>query len=202
MPVSRRTLLVAVLTAATVRAARAQKAPPQRVRGTVAALAGDVLTVTLGGGQQVPLALTAATTFTAVVPIEIGAIKPGSFIGTAAMPRPDGTQVAIEVHVFPESMRGTGEGHRPYDLMPQSTMTNGTVGDVVGTAERTLKVAYKGGEQTVLVPAGTPIITFEPGSRGLLRPGAHVIAFADKAADGALTATRVLVGKDGMALPM
>jgi hypothetical protein len=202
MPASRRILLAALTAGGIITSASAQTPPPTRIRGTVDGLAGDSLSITSRTGEKLSVHLAADTTITAVLPTEIGAIKPGSFIGTAAMPRPDGTQVAIEVHLFPESMRGVGEGHRPYDLMPQSTMTNGTVGDVVGSSERTLKVAYKGGEKTVLVPEGTPIITLEPGSTALLVPGAHVIVFLAKAADGSFNAPRVLVGKDGMALPM
>ena len=118
------------------------------------------------------------------------------------MPQPDGTQRALEIHVFPESMRGTGEGHRPFDLQPQSTMTNGTVGSVTGTIGRTLTVTYQGGEKTIVVPPDTPIVAFEPGTRAMLAAGAHIILIGTRAEDGVITATRILVGKDGLIPPM
>jgi hypothetical protein len=99
-------------------------------------------------------------------------------------------------------MRGTGEGYRPFDLKPQSTMTNGTVGAVTGSVGRTLTVSYKGGEKTIIVPPGTPVVTYEPGSRSLLVPGAHIILFGTQAADGKVTANRISVGKNGLVPPM
>lgn len=196
-----RRFVLAILAACLAGPALAQ-APPVRVRGTVVGLAGATLTIRPRTGDDLPVLLTPATAIVSVVPIDLAAIKPGSYIGTAAMPGPNGTLVAMEVHVFPEAMRGTGDGHRPYDLAPDSTMTNGTVGDVVGTTGRTMTVTYKGGQKTVQVPDDTPIVAFEPGARDQLVAGAHVILFTSKGADGAATATRVLVGKDGMALPL
>jgi hypothetical protein len=146
--------------------------------------------------------LTSGTTVVAIVPIALEAIKPGSFIGTAAVPGADGTLRALEVHVFPESMRGTGEGHRPFDLQPQSTMTNGTVGSVTGTTGRTMTITYQGGEKTIDIPPGTPIVTYEPATRAMLVAGAHVILFGTEADGGAITATRIAVGKDGLVPPM
>jgi RNase P/RNase MRP subunit p29 len=147
-------------------------------------------------------ALTPNTMLVAIVPTKLEDIVPGSFIGSAAMPQPDGTQRALEIHVFPESMRGTGEGHRPFDLKPQSTMTNGTVGSVTGTTGRTLTVKYEGGEKTIMVPPDTPIVTFEPAGRTMLAAGAHIIMMGVRAEDGAITATRISVGKDGLIPPM
>jgi hypothetical protein len=156
-------------------------------------------------------------------PASLDAIKPGSFIGTAATPGPNGTLIASEVHIFPESMRGTGEGHRPMPTMPGSTMTNATVAGVSGTPggkgrgtmtnatvenvgaagkARTLKLTYKGGEQTVVVPDKTPIVTVESGSRASLVPGAHVIVYAQRDANGALSAQRISVGKNGSVPPI
>ncbi len=180
----------------------AQAPVPTRLRGDVVSVDPQSLHMVTRGGQAVTLVLPADVHVVALVPISIDAIKPGSFIGSAALPQPDGTPRAQEVHVFPEAMRGTGEGHRPFDLGPGSTMTNGTVGDVVVSRGRTLKVSYKGGEKTIVVPPETPIVTYEPGSRFLLTPGAHVIIFANEAPDGALTATRISVGKDGLVPPM
>jgi hypothetical protein len=175
---------------------------PFRTRGTIDEVGTDSMKLTTRTGEKLVVALTAGTTVTAIVPVKLEDIKPGSFIGTAAMPQQDGTLRALEVHVFPESMRGTGEGHRPFDLQPQSTMTNGTVGSVTGTTGRTLTVTYQGGEKTVAVPPGTPVVTYEPATRAMLVAGAHVILFGTEADGGAITATRISVGKDGMVPPM
>jgi hypothetical protein len=201
MPIVRRVLLAAVLTAGLVPAAWAQL-PPARLRGTIAGIDGDTLTLTTRDAQTVKVTLRADTAVTAVIPARLDDIKPGSFIGTAAMPGPNGSLIALEVHVFPESMRGTGEGHRPFDLQPESTMTNGTVGDVVVSSGRTLTVGYKGGEKTVTVPPDVPVVGFEPGDRSLLVVGAHAILFGTRQADGSIAAARVLVGKDGLVPPM
>jgi hypothetical protein len=173
-----------------------------RVRATIDAVAGDSVTLTTRAGDKMIVELTPSTTVVEIVPIKLEDIKPGSFIGSAAMPQADGSQKALEVHVFPESMRGTGEGHRPFDLQPQSTMTNGTVGSVTGTTGRTVTVTYQGGEKTIDVPPNTPVVTYEPGTRALLTKGAHVILMGTKAEDGKITATRISVGKGGMVPPM
>jgi hypothetical protein len=175
---------------------------PFRARATIDEVGPDSMKLTTRSGEKLTVALTAATSVVAIVPIKLDEIKPGSFIGSAALPQADGSQRALEVHVFPESMRGTGEGHRPFDLQPQSTMTNGTVGSVTGTAGRTLTVTYQGGEKTITVPPETPIVTYEPATRAMLVAGAHVILFGTEADGGAITATRVTVGKDGMVPPM
>ncbi|HQT80185.1 MAG TPA: DUF5666 domain-containing protein [Rhodopila sp.] len=173
-----------------------------RVRGSIESVSGDSLTVRTKAGDKVTLKLAQDVKITEIAPIDVSAIKPGAFIGTAAVTQPDGTLKAREVQVFPESMRGLGEGHRPWDLGANSTMTNGTVGDMKVANGRYLTLTYKGGEQKVFVPPGAPVITYEPGSRALLKPGAHVIIFANHAADNSLTATRIGVGKDGLVPPM
>jgi hypothetical protein len=181
----------------------AQTPAPARVRGAISSVDASELQVTTRSGDKVTLKLPADAVVTIIEPIAIDAIKPGSFIGTAARTQPDGTLRALEVQVFPESMRGVGEGHRPWDLGSDSTMTNGTVGTLEKlTDERTLTLDYKGGEKTVIVPAGVPIITYEPGSRAALVPGAHVIVTATRAPDETLTAIRLGVGKDGLVPPM
>ena len=181
----------------------AQAPAPARVRGTINAIDAGELQVTTRSGDKVTLKLPADAVVTVIEPIAIDAIKPGSFIGTAARAEPDGTLRALEVQVFPESMRGVGEGHRPWDLGPGSTMTNGTVGTLEKLTDgRTLTLDYKGGEKTVVVPAGAPIITYEPGSTAALTPGAHVIVTATRNPDETLTAVRVGVGKDGLVPPM
>ncbi len=175
---------------------------PARIRATVESINGDSLALTTRAGDKVSVAVAPDLVVTELAPVKLQDIKPGSFIGTAALPQPDGTERALEVHVFPESMRGTGEGHRPFDLQPHSTMTNGTVGAVTGSTDRTLTVKYQGGEQTIMVPPNTPVVTYEPGSRTMLVPGAHIILFGTRAADGEVTAKRISVGKDGMVPPM
>jgi hypothetical protein len=201
MSIPRRALLTAVTLAVLAPAAWAQT-PPGRLRGTVTSFAGDTLDLAVASGETVRLSVGDKTGVAALVPTSLADIKPGSYIGTAAVPGKGGTLVALEVHVFPEAMRGTGDGHRAWDLQPDSTMTNGAVGDVVGTTDRTLTVTYKGGQQTVQVPDATPIVTFVPGTPDLLTPGAHVIAFFEKAADGSLHALRIVVGKNGLVPPM
>lgn len=174
-----------------------------RVRGTVASLDGDTLRITAYDGGEKTVMLDPKATVTAVIPSTLAEVKPGSFIGTAAQTQRDGSLLATEVHVFPESLRGTGEGHRGFDLGPKSTMTNGTVGqEVVGTTGHSLTVKYKGGEKTVVVPLNVPVVTFEAGDRTELTPGAHVIVFAQTGVDGKLTSERVAVGKNGLTPPM
>jgi hypothetical protein len=176
---------------------------PKRYRATIESI--DAKTLTLKprlGGEPVKLAVPADLRVDEVVPIELSAIKPGSFIGTAAVPQPDGTLKALEVHVFPEAMRGTGEGHRPFDLQPGSSMTNATVGEVANSPQgRTFSLNYKGGEKKVVVPEGTSVVSFQPGSRDLLVKGANVNVTAEMK-DGQLTATRVVAGRNGFKPPM
>lgn len=175
---------------------------PARVRGTIASLTGTALVVTTRGDKAVTLTLPPDATITAVSTTTLAEIRPGSFIGTAAVPQPDGTQKALEVHIFPENMRGTGEGFRPYDLAPQSTMTNGTVGQIAGASGVSLTVKYKDGEKTIIIPPDVPIVSFEPGTRAQLVAGAHVVIITATAPDGSLTAARVSVGKGGVNVPM
>jgi hypothetical protein len=119
------------------------------------------------------------------------------------VPQADGTLRAVEVHVFPDSMRGTGEGHRPWDLQPGSTMTNATVAKVDESGgARKLSLKYKDGEKTVVVPPGTPVVRMEPGDRSRLVPGAHVFVIASRQPDSPLVAERLNVGKDGLVPPM
>lgn len=136
--------------------ARAQAPQPMRLRATIDAVDGKSLSLTTRSGEKVTVSLAPDATVVVIVPVRLEDIKPGSCVGTAAMPQPDGTLRALEVHVMPESMRGVGEGHRPFDLQPQSTMTNGTVGTVTGSSNRTLTISYAGGEKTVAVAANTP----------------------------------------------
>ena len=183
-------------------AASAADGTPARVRGTIDQVEGQTLRISGRAGEKLTVTMAPDVKISEVSKIDISAIKPNSYIGTAAAPLPNGDLKALEVHVFPESMRGTGDGHRPFDLGPNSTMTNGTVGSVVGSSDRVLTVKYEGGEKKVEVPADVPIVTFEPGSAADIKPGAKVIIFAMKAADGSLSANRISVGKDGLTPPM
>lgn len=191
-------LLVALVTL--VPAAWAQQ--PVRLRATVQALDATSITVKSREGEVVTLALPAELVVTEVYPIDIAEIKPGSYIGAASMPQADGTLEALEVVVFPEAQRGVGEGHRPYDLLPQSTMTNATVeGLGVVAAGRTLKLRYKDGEKTLNIPPQAPIVSFRPGERALLVVGARVIV-TGTVRDGRPTALRIQAGRNGFAPPM
>jgi hypothetical protein len=197
--------LAASLGAGLIIEALAQTAPPTlRLRGNIVSVTPTSLVVKDRSGEVVDLLMSDKLVVSEIYPIMLEDIKPGSYIGTAAMPQADGTQRAIAVSVFPETARGTGEGHRPFDLLPQSTMTNATVDDV-GTisnnaAGRSLKLKYKDGEKTVIVPADAPVVTSRPGDRSLLVAGASVSLFA-QAIDGKPTVLRINVGKNGFALP-
>ncbi|HXR56940.1 MAG TPA: hypothetical protein VN858_09065 [Casimicrobiaceae bacterium] len=175
----------------------------QHVRGDIVSIEGTKLTIRTRTGDTVPIELADNYKVVAVVPAPRDAIRTGAFVGTAAMPQSDGTQRALEVLVFPESGRGSGEGHYPWDLRPGSTMTNATVAEVTKVdQDQRLTLKYKDGEKTIVVPRDAPVVTFEPGSREMLRAGAHVLVNARPKADGALTAASVLVGKDGLVPPM
>ena len=139
----------------------------------------------------------------AVAKATLADIKPGSYVGIAAMPRPDGSQMALEVLIFPEAMRGAGEGHRPWDLLPESTMTNATVAETVTRTDGpTLTLRYKEGEKLIVVPPEAPIVTFVPADRSDLKPGTRVMATVVKAAEGPATLNSIVVGKDGVDPPM
>ena len=195
---------------------------PQVLRGDIAGVDRNSLHLKSMAGQETTVKLPDDVRVSLRVPAKLDDIKPGTFVGTAATPGPNGTLVASEVHIFPESMRGTGEGHRPMDTMPGSTMTNATVSGVspssskgsgtmtnatvanVGAAGkgRTLKLTYKGGEQTVLVPDHTPIVKVEAGSRASLVPSEHVIVYAMRDTSGDLAAQRISVGANGSVPPI
>ena len=202
-------LLRCVLVSATVMAAAgsmawAQQPPTVRIRGTIEAVDGPLLAVKSREGTDMKVRVTDNVAVFGVANIAISEIKPGSYIGVSAMPEPDGTQKALAVHIFPESQRGVAEGFRPWDLRPNSTMTNATVATTVaGTHGQDILVKYKDGEKKVVVPPGTPIVTFLPGDKSELKPGAKIIIFgATRKEDGTLEANRVNVGRDGITPPM
>ena len=183
--------------------ALAQAAPPTRIRGTIVSLVGQILTVDSRDGQKLDVALADNVAVSAVEKVALAAIAAGSYIGTATRTGAGGKLQAIEVLVFPEAMRGAGEGHYAWDLEPGSTMTNGTVdGTAASAVGRELTVRYKGGTVSVHVPPDAPVVTFVPAEKADLKPGAAVFLSAAKNAEGRLTAARVTVGKDGVAPPM
>jgi hypothetical protein len=199
-----RPLIAIAMVAASTALAIAQKSPtPSRVRGTIEAVDGDTLSVKSRSGEDVKLHLTGDAKIVGLIKISLSEIKVGSFIGTTTVPGPDGTPKAVEVHVFPEAMRGTGEGSRPYDLKPNSTMTNATVAEsVVGNDGHTLLVKYKEGEKKVEVSQDTPVVTYVPGDKSDLKAGAHIIAFIKPLDDGTFESNRISVGRDGLTPPM
>jgi hypothetical protein len=176
--------------------------PPVGVRGTITRVSADAIQVHTRRGQDLSIHVNGNTQVRAVTLAKVGDIKPGSYVGTAAVPLPDGTLKALEVHVFPPALAGTGEGHRAWDLEPNSTMTNGTVGDVLAANGHTLTLKYKGGERKVVVPDDVPIVNLEPGDRSLLTVGTKVVLFATKDADGSLSAGFISAGRNGVEPPM
>lgn len=182
----------------------AQQPPPVRIRGTIETVDGSLLTVKSREGDEMKVRMTDNVAVWGVAKTALSDIKPGSYIGVSAMPEPDGTQKALAVHIFPESQRGAAEGFRPWDLRPNSTMTNATVAETVkGTDGQNILVRYKDGEKKVVVPPDTPIVTFVAGDKSEVKPGAKIIIFgAVKKDDGILEANRVNVGRDGITPPM
>jgi hypothetical protein len=208
MPVHRSTLFrplvaVAMVVGSCLYAIAQQPPSPSRVRGTIEAVDGDVLAVKSRSGEDFKLHMTGDMRVVGITKISLADVKVGSFIGTTTVPGPDGGNNAVEVHVFPEDMRGTGEGSRPFDLRPNSTMTNATVDQsVVGNDGHTLVIKYKDGEKKVLVSPETPVVTYVPADKSDLKAGAKIIAFMKKLPDGSFEATRVSVGRDGLTPPM
>jgi len=175
-----------------------------RLRGTIERVDGSAVTVKSRDGSEVKVELPKDAMVVGVVKSSLAEVKQGSFVGVTGMPQPDGTQRALEVHIFPEAMRGTGEGHRPWDLRPQSTMTNASVEQTVSSVNgQMLTVKYKDGEKKIVVPPETPIVTYAPGDRSELKPGVKVfVNGAEKQPDGSFKAARINYGKDGLTPPM
>ena len=185
----------------------AADAPPERIRGTIESVQGSTLVVKARSGQSDTITLAPDVQVATVKDVALGDIKQGDFVGTAAVPGANGHLKALELHLFPEAMRGSGEGFRPFDLQPNSSMTNATIGQITEMSAngRTLTLNYKDGDKTgqqiVDIPAGVPVVEFLPGDASLLQPGKAVILFAVKQGDG-YASKRLVVESNGVKPPM
>jgi uncharacterized protein (DUF2147 family) len=169
-----------------------------RIRGTIERIDGPVYVIKNREGAELKLTLTDNPLFVAISPSSKADIKAGMFVGSAGMMQPDGTHKAIEVHIFPESMRGTGEGHYDWDLKPQSKMTNGNVEQTVsGVDGPVLSVKYKDGEKKLVVTPETVVVTYVPGNKDEVKPGTKVFVAAKKQPDGTFQAPRITYGRNG-----
>jgi hypothetical protein len=175
-----------------------------RVRGTIERVEGPVYVVKARDGAELKITLMDNGIVVAIVKASLADIKPGLFVGSTGMPQPDGSQKAIEVHIFPEAMRGTGEGHYPWDLQADSTMTNANVEESVASVDwQALTLKYKTGEKKIIVTPQTVVVAYSPGDKADLKPGTKIfIAVAKKQPDGTLQAARINYGKDGITPPM
>ncbi|MGC1465516.1 MAG: hypothetical protein WA792_07265 [Pseudolabrys sp.] len=204
-------ILVAACVAALVLSSASAQQKPVRIRGTIEQMDGQTMTVKSREGETLKVKLADDAKVVAIVKASLADIKSGSFVGSTAMPQPDGSWKAVEVHIFPETMRGTGEGDRPFDYKPKSTMTNGTVnavgksrmsGAVAKEEGTTMTLHYKDGDKKINVTPETAIVTYAPGNKDELKPGAKIIiSRATRQSDGTLTTARVNVGR-GIAPPM
>lgn len=196
-----RSILLAALALGLAQPAFAD-APVVRIRGAITAIDGDTLTIKPRIGDAITVKLSDALKVASANKAQLADIKPDSYIGSAATPQPDGSLKALEVAVFAPSMRGTGDGHYPWDLEKENTMTNGAVGALAGTTSRTLTVTYKGGEKTITVPEDVPIVSLAPSDRSIVKTGARVVAVTRKDATGLVVAERLIVGENGTIPPM
>ena len=175
-----------------------------RVRGTIEKVEGNAFVIKSREGAELKVVPADNALIVAIVKASTGDIKQGSFVGVTGMPQADGSQRAIEVHIFPEAMRGTGEGHYAWDLRPQSTMTNANVEHAVTAVDgQTLTLKYKDGEKKIIVPPEATVVTYTTGDKSELKPGTKIfVAAAKKLPDGSLEAPRINYGKDGLTPPM
>lgn len=194
-------VLAAVLTAT---AAAAQQPSMVRVRGTIEKVDGSMLDVKARDGAMLKVKVADKAVIRTVVKKSLADVKQGTFVGITAMPQPDGTPKAVEIHIFPEALRGTGEGHRPWDLVPGSTMTNANIDSEVAMANGDkLVLKYKDGEKTFIVPADVTVVEFAPATAAALKPGAKIfVVGAKKLPDGSLAAEGITVGSNGVDPPM
>lgn len=181
----------------------AQAADQIRVRGTVDSLDGSILSVKTREGTDAKIMLRDGWKISSVAKASVNDIKEGDFVGIASLPTTDGGNGALEVLIFPAAMKGTGEGSYAWDLKPNSSMTNATVANAVKSVDgHTLTVTYKGGEKKIAIPDGTPVVTFATAAVADLKSGATVFIPSEKAADGTISSSRVVVGTNGVVPPM
>ncbi len=218
-------LLASLLLMGTAAAAQQKPGAPQHIRGDVVSLTGNALRIQNNAGDTVNVQLPSGTQLAVAERASVSALHDGDYVGTAAVPDANGTLRAVEVHIFPRSMRGVDEGQRPWDLEPGSSMTNATVKGMgtgssggsapsssmtnatvskVGNASggRTLDLQYQGHQATVLVPPGATVVKLQPAAREQVKPGEHVFAIAARQPDGTLVAKRVMIGKGDVVPPM
>ncbi len=196
-------MAIAVAVTTLAASSTAQAADGVRVRGTVVSLTGDTLLVKSREGDNVSVTLAPGWKAGGIAQARLADIKPGDFVGIASLPTATGGAGALEVLVFPPAMRGTGEGSYGWDLKPNSSMTNGSVSEAVQSVDgTTVNVVYHGQSKKITIAPGTPIVTFAPATNADVKPGAVVFIPADRADDGKLSTTRVVVGKNGIVPPM
>lgn len=198
----RRGFLVSTVAVATTAPALAQET--RRVRATIEKIDGSTFYVKTRDGEDLKITPAEKPVFVAIVPATLADLKPGTYVGSGATPGPDGSLVAMEVHIFPEAMRGTGEGHRPMEGPPQATMTNANVDVSVAAVDgQMLTLKYKDGEKKLLVTPKTAVVAYTPGDFAELKPGIKIfIAAARTQPDGSLQAARISYGRDGLTPPM
>lgn len=184
-------------------AVEAQDGQRVRIRGAIESLSGDQLVVKTREGSDATITLKAGWKVGGIRKASVEDIKPGDFVGVASLPKGNGPDGAIEVLIFPASMKGTGEGNRPWDAQPNSQMTNATVSNAVKSVEgHTITLTYQGKEKTITIADATPIVTLAPATKDDLKTGAGVIVTGEKAADGSISAGQVAVGLNGITPPM
>ncbi|TCQ04336.1 hypothetical protein C8J34_109134 [Rhizobium sp. PP-F2F-G36] len=194
--------LTGVLMGATLSTA-VQAADQIQVRGVVESLEGNMLSVKTREGTDAKIMLTDGWKVSSVAKASIDDIKTGDFVGIASLPTAEGGDGALEVLIFPAAMKGTGEGSYAWDLKPNSSMTNATVANAVKSVDgQTVTVTYKGKEKKISIPAGTPVVTFARAVEADLKSGATVFVPSEKAADGSISSSRVVVGTNGVQPPM
>jgi hypothetical protein len=183
--------------------AAAQQPQIVRLRGAIESVDSQTLAVKARDGTVMTMKLPEGLQVRGLEKKSIADVKQGVFIGITAMPLPDGSQKAVEIHIFPEAMRGTGEGHRPWDLMPNSTMTNGNIDSAVAAVDgQELVLKYKDGEKKFIIPANVDVVMFVPGTVADLKPGEKVFVAAKKLPDGTLEPQFITVGHNGVNPPM
>jgi hypothetical protein len=183
-------------------AALAQAPQQVRIRGTVEKLEGNTMVVKTAA-DQATVKLADNYGVMGVAKSSLSEVQSGRYIGTTTVGERNGALVALEIHIFPEAMRGVGEGYRDWDLRPNSKMTNAAVADIASVGkDRVMTLKYKDGEKKVLVPENATVVAFQPTEKSSLKPGAHIFAVTQKQPDGSLTAARVNVGVNGQVPPM